>query len=198
MALNIIEPQVIPEWLHNEVEEYFVIPLPFEPKTVLDIGANIGAFAQRAQKIWPNATVICCEPMPFNVSQLRRNVADNTVIVSAAIRAFSGIDEILVGDSFVTGGFHSLGRQTAQRILVECIAAKELPSCELVKIDTEGCEVEILKNLSLHNTQAIFLEHHSRTDAEIIKSMLTREFDLVNADSGNEIGTFCFVRKNAA
>src|ERR1700733_13087005 len=58
-TMNIIAPDAIPQWLRDEVEEYFV-PLPFEPKSILDIGANIGAFTQRAHKEWPQAHIICC------------------------------------------------------------------------------------------------------------------------------------------
>jgi FkbM family methyltransferase len=192
--MKIIEPQAIPQWLYDEVDEYF-IDLPFEPASILDIGANIGAFAQRAHRHWPLARIVCCEPMPFNVCRLRRNVPAGVEVISAAVREHSGIDEIFVGDNFVTGGFVQFGRQTQQKILVECIAAKELPACELVKIDTEGCEVEILKNLPLQKTRAIFLEHHSRADAETIKTMLAAEFKLVGGDSGDAIGSFAFLRK---
>jgi FkbM family methyltransferase len=192
--MNIIQPQQIPQWLCDEAEEYFV-PLPFVPNTILDIGANIGAFAKKAHDRWPKAQLICCEPMPFNVSQLRRNAPPGTSILSAAIRAHNGVDAIFVGDSFVTGGFIQLGRQTQQQILVECIAAADLPLCELVKIDTEGSEVEILENLRLEHTRGIFLEHHSRADAERIKAMLAPMFDLVGNDSGGALGTFAFLRR---
>jgi FkbM family methyltransferase len=189
-----IDPRPIPRWLYDEVEEYF-IPLPFEPATILDIGANIGAFTQRAHEKWPEARIVCCEPMPFNVVHLRRNVPAGTTIISAAVREQSGVDEIFIGDLFVTGGFVQFGRQTQRTLTVECIAAGELPPCELVKIDTEGCEVEILRNLQLQRTRALFLEHHSRADAETIKEMLAPEFQLVSGDSGEEIGTFAFLRR---
>ena len=95
----------------------------------------------------------------------------------------------------MTGGFVQFGRQTGQTLLVECVAAKDLPPSELVKIDTEGCEVEILRNLNLERTRAIFLEHHSRVDAETIKSMLAPAFNLAGVDGGEAIGTFSFVRR---
>lgn len=193
--MKIIEPQEIPDWLHEEVNDYF-ISLLFEPKTILDIGANIGAYAHRAHKEWPLAQIICCEPMPFNVCHLRRNVPSATIL-SAAVREHSGIDDIYLGDTFVTGGFTQRGRQTQQTLQVECIAAKELPSCELVKIDTEGCEVEILENLSLENTRALLLEYHCRIDAELIKRMLSTRYDLATEDSDKykEVGTLIFIRK---
>jgi len=189
-----IHPQPIPKWLYDEVDQYF-IPLPFEPATILDIGANIGAFAQRAHERWPAAQFVCCEPMPFNVVHLRRNAPAGATIISAAVREQSGVDEIYIGDNFATGGFVQFGRQTQQKLLVECIAARELPPCELVKIDTEGSEVEILRNLQLQRTRALFLEHHSRADAETIKAMLAPEYRLVGCDSGKPLGTFAFLRR---
>jgi hypothetical protein len=79
--------------------------------------------------------------------------------------------------------------------LVECVAARELPPSDLVKVDTEGCELEIVRNLNLERTRAIFLEHHSRADADAIKAMLTPAFDLVGVDEGQALGTFSFVRR---
>lgn len=191
--MQAINHHPIPQWLVDEVEEYF-IPLPFEPKTILDIGANIGAFTIRAHARWPNAKVTCCEPMAFNLVQLRKNVPADTTIISAAVREVCGLDEIFVGDNFVTGGFVNFGRQTSNTLLVECIAAADLPSCELVKIDTEGCEVEILKSLNLEQTKVIMLEYHSRADAAELQTMLSSHFKRVNEDTGSDIGTFIFFR----
>ena len=139
------QQHVIPDWLRKKVEQYF-IPFPFEPNSIVGIGPNIGAFAQRAHQQWPAAQIYCYEPMPFNLIQLRRNVPNGTTVVSAAVRAQSGLDEIFIGDNFVTGGFSQLGRQTQKKLLVECIAATEVPAADLVKIDTEGSELEILPN----------------------------------------------------
>jgi len=192
--MKFLEQQPIPEWLYKEVEDYF-IPLDFEPKTIADIGANIGAFSQRAHQRWPAAKFYCYEPMPFNVYHLRRNAPAGAIIFSAAVRARSGIDDIFIGDMFVTSGFVQLGRQTQNQIMVECIAASSVPSCELVKIDTEGCEVEILKNLDLTSTRAVLLEHHSRADAETIKKFLNDRYALIGGDSGQPVGTLRFIGK---
>ncbi len=195
MTITQIPTSGIPGWLHKEVEEYFV-PLPFVPESILDIGANVGAFAQRAHERWPKARIVCCEPMPFNVVNLRRNLSFPVEIISAAVRECAGIDEIFVGDNFVTGSFIQMGRQTNRKVLVECIAAKDLPRCELVKIDTEGCEVEILRGLDLQKTRAVLLEHHSRQDAETIKAMLSPNFRLLNQDAGHPVGTLNFLRSD--
>lgn len=184
----------IPQWLNEEIKDYF-IDFPFVPKTILDIGANIGAFTKHVQTIWPQASVIACEPMPFNVVHLRKNSLPNTTIISAAIRKESGIDNIYIGDNFVTGGFVDFGRQLKETLLVECLTAKELPSCELIKIDTEGCEVEILTNLNLDNTKAILLEYHSEDDCTVIKQFLNSNFDLVKESGDVNLGTLVFLSK---
>ncbi len=192
--MQLYEQTPIPEWLYKEVDEY-LIPLPFEPKSILDIGANVGAFTQRAHEKWPSAQIYCYEPMPFNLVQLRRNVPKGTVIVSAAVRAQSGLDNIFIGDSIVTGGFAQIGRQSQQKLLVECISAAELPAVDLIKIDTEGCEVEIIEALNFETTKAILLEYHSPEDAMKIQEILAPQFSLLSKKPEGSIGTMRFLSK---
>jgi hypothetical protein len=64
-----------------------------------------------------------------------------------------------------------------------------------VKIDTEGCEVEILKRLPLDQAQAVFLEYHSLSDALEIKSMLGDRFAVREHDPRAAIGTLIFYRR---
>jgi FkbM family methyltransferase len=188
-----IKHRPIPSWLRKEVEEYF-IDYSFVPKTVLDIGANIGAFAVRANHYWPDAKIICCEPMPFNLVQLRQNVSPDTEVISAAITDFTGIDDIYIGDNFVTGGFVQFGRQLDQTIVVECLHANRLPSCEFVKVDTEGMEVTIIKNLDLTNTKVIAFEFHSLEDKQVLHEFLCVNFELIKTDDDVSIGTSIFQR----
>lgn len=186
----------IPHWLENEVEDYFrFLSFDSSPRLILDIGANIGAFALRAHNQWPNAWILCYEPMPPNVDQLKKNVSpDYGVVFPYAICRTSGVKEIYVGDMFVTSGFVKGPRQTSQKIAVQCMAAADLPAADLVKIDTEGSEVEILRDLNLSATSIIMLEHHSKADAKLIKNMLIADFCLLRDESDREIGTMVFER----
>ena len=187
---------LIPEWLHKEVEDYFSVEISTQPSLVLDIGANIGAFAQRAHQEWPDAKVICYEPMPFNIQELKKNVdLDWCQVEPYGVREVAGDEDIYVGDMFVTGAFKKSDRQTDQKIPVKCIAANTLPAADLIKIDTEGCELEILKNLDLSNAQTIMLEHHSISDAELIKDFLKENFEMIQDQSNQEVGTEIFIRR---
>ena len=149
---------------------YYDLPLTFTPATVLDIGANIGAFSLLALQRWPDAQISAYEPMPENAKQYRANLAGQKWIriVESAVRGFNGTDKILIGDRGVTCGFHDIGRQTANTVEVKVTDAAILPDAEFIKIDTEGCEVEILGRLPLNNCKVLCVEYHFAEDIETL------------------------------
>jgi FkbM family methyltransferase len=192
-------PAGVPEWLQKEVEDYFAVPLLVQPKVIIDIGANIGGFALRARREWPEAKVIAYEPLPSNVARLRRNVDPEwATVVPAAVRAESGSKPMYLGDLFVTGGFVKGDRQTINEIVVDCVAARDLPACDLLKIDTEGSEVEILRNMNLDGVDMILLEFHSGEDGRTLKAMLAPAFTCILDASEEHVGTLIFQRRAKA
>lgn len=82
---------VLPAWyegVHNEVVKadcYRLSELDFVPKVILDVGANIGAFANHAHKIFPRAKIVCVEPDEANFSLLCRNAPKRAKLIKAAI-----------------------------------------------------------------------------------------------------------------
>jgi len=159
--------------MKQEVAEYDFEMSP-APSTVLDIGANIGAFALRARTQWPKATIRCYEPVMENYRALVKNISNCPKIRAYrfAVRSFGGADKILLGDEGVTCGFCQLGRQTNITEKVMCVDAAKIPSAELVKIDTEGCEPEIVSRLDLSKTRALVVEYHRPDDRWILKTLV--------------------------
>ena len=153
--------------MKEEVAAYDLEMSP-APATVLDIGANIGAFALRVRAQWPKTAIRCYEPVAENYLGLVENTAGCPGIQAYrfAVRSFCGHDKILMGERGVTCGFHQLGRQTNITERVMCVDAGEIPGAELVKIDTEGCEVEIISRLNLAKTRALIVEYHRAKDVE--------------------------------
>lgn len=78
-------------FIHGEVFEhdYYKLPLPIPPASILDLGANAGFTAVYFSRSYPDAKIACVEPMPNNVESLRRNLKLNGIkaVVFAAAAA---------------------------------------------------------------------------------------------------------------
>lgn len=178
---------MIPQWLVNEVEKYeldFITP----PKTILDLGANVGAFCQWARAQWPEAEITAYEPDAVNFKELSANLADaNIGLVNAGVGSYSANRWMFVGDQNVTNSFFKLDRQTNTMALVKCVCALEIQDAEFIKIDTEGCELEIIQSLNLTDTKALVCEYHRIADVQPIKAILTEAgFELIAHRPANE------------
>src|ERR671933_427952 len=59
------------------------------PRTVLDVGANVGQFAVASAKLLPDAQVHSFEPVPKSVERLRKNVSGlkNVIVYPFALGA---------------------------------------------------------------------------------------------------------------
>ena len=68
-------------FIHSEVftHNYYRLGLSSTPKTILDLGANIGLTAIYFHRCFPDAALACVEPMPQNLSVLERNLGLNDV-----------------------------------------------------------------------------------------------------------------------
>lgn len=157
-------------------------PLEFAtPPRVLDVGSNFGSFAIWARSRWPGASVHCFEPHPGTYQTLVENVAPElgrSVLCSkAAIRATAGKAFLHFGKNNAgEASFHNLGEQREDGVEVECVAARDLPDCDVLKVDTEGCEREILSTY-LHERRkpwpsAVLFEFHSSDDRKAIDNQL--------------------------
>ena len=138
------------------------VPLEIEKPVILDIGANVGAFARWALKRYPNATVHCYEPEPSNFQKLSEilNGDPRTRQNNCAIGASRGKVSLSFDNRINCGEFFCVKGDD-----VTMLDANEIPEAEIIKLDTEGCEPEILTRLSyckrLTRTKAIMLEWHN-------------------------------------
>ncbi len=199
------------EWIAKEVEEYDVPGLELDKPTILDIGANIGAFTVWALERWPTAVVTCYEPVPANFEMLKSNVMDAQLAgeLGAGAGVHHGVQNVAVtsdgqpltllgGQNAGTWSRHVLSGRMGDSIQVRAIAASTLPPCEVLKLDTEGCELEILRGYRhLDACKAVLLEWHRTEDIEPIRALLTATgFSLYGetGPSGHETGTMRWVK----
>ncbi len=172
---HLIEP-----WRLAEVAEYD-LPLQEAPATILDLGANVGAWSLRCAAQYPSAQIRASEPVLATAVALEKNTrGKNVTVINAAVRNFHGPADMFVGRNDCTNAFHDLGAQTEGLLVVQCHAAGTIPSAELVKIDTEGCELEIVEQLDLTDTRALIVEYHRGDAAAICETVLPKGFELIS------------------
>jgi FkbM family methyltransferase len=146
------------------------------PGSVLDIGANVGAFSLWARAQWPGALVVAYEPMPENVELLLANVGEDEMVevVPAAVRWHG--DGAMMHQGLNNCGEASvlyMGEQEDDAsVRVASVAASKLPRAHFVKIDAEGCEGEILSWMDLSETRAVAYEWHGGRNREVCAEAL--------------------------
>jgi FkbM family methyltransferase len=146
-----------------------------ESDVVLDIGANIGAFAVYAAKQTPRGRVIAFEPASDNFELLARNAAlnrlANLVPVRAAVAGESGVINLYrahgSGAHSTTAGrlSQSTGIEQVEALTLEDVFRRhEIGSCNLLKLNCEGAEFEILHSAPatvLSRIERIAMEYHA-------------------------------------
>ncbi|MGA7258716.1 MAG: FkbM family methyltransferase [Terracidiphilus sp.] len=128
--------------------------------TVVDIGANIGAFALLAASIvGPTGRVIAIEPAGRTFARLEENVRlndfRNLICTRAAIDREPGTLALSVHPKSALSSAHNVnanGDETIEivlcRTLAQIFAEYQLQHVDLLKVDCEGSEYGIFESLS--------------------------------------------------
>jgi FkbM family methyltransferase len=172
---------------------------PETPPTILDIGANVGAFASWASVRWPGCEIHCYEPDPTNFKLLQKTAKavraeSQSRIDCTQCAVLDRSATMLLHRGLHNCGEHSLfnvGEQSDEAIEVQAVNARALPPGDVLKIDTEGAEWPILTALGsagrLSSFKAVLLEYHSETDRTRITELLESVgFKLVAAKKRHE------------
>ena len=162
------------------------------PKPViLDIGANIGGFTVWANSRWPNSTLHCYEPVKNIFEWLKFNTENmpNVIAQNVAVGEISEERQLYYGMSVMSGcGSLINGREQLDiGELVRVIPANSLPKADIVKIDTEGWEVQILSGITFE-PDVYLIEYHSSADREEIARILSDYILVEQNDYGSQLG----------
>ncbi|MCC6694349.1 MAG: FkbM family methyltransferase [Candidatus Hydrogenedentes bacterium] len=150
---------------------------------VVDIGANVGLFALYFAIRYPGSSIHCFEPAPTSLTLLSHNVGDLTAV---SVHPFALSDrggEAVLHLHRANSGEHSLCRsgpayrgtvRVPVRAAGPALDTLRLASPIVLKIDTEGSEVPILKSLGsrLESFDFILVEYHSELDRRQIDTLL--------------------------
>lgn len=154
------------------------------PRCVVDVGANIGAFSLYTAIVKHAELVIAFEPSPQVFPRLAKNVeingSKNVRVVHAAVGDRQGILSFSEGRKSVNGRVDEFGP-----LKVPCVTLDaelfNIPSIDILKIDTEGYETHVLLGASetLEKTNRIVLElHYPGEQSEIETILFPRGFYL--------------------
>lgn len=151
--------------------------------SILDLGANVGSFALWALHRWPKSTITCYEPHPENFELLSQNLSAFRSRVEFHESAVAEKEE-LYRELYL--GKHNCGEgslfkdleQSDDSILVNVTAADRIKPHDIVKIDTEGAEVEIIRNLTF-KPMAYLVEYHSTDNRVEIDRLFQNHYTLV-------------------
>ena len=173
-------------------QSYPLFTPDFKPKQIIDIGANVGATALYFAKHYPNAQVYCYEPNASNFHFLEINTSEikNIMRINLGLsdrnerrKLYIGRNQCLQHSVYpsieVSDAFEYIELKSASEEI-----SKYLANPCILKIDTEGCEVQILRDIGnlLHHISLIYLEYHSEDDRLEIDQLLKTNFKLLRAD----------------
>lgn len=183
---------------------YDVPGLVLDKPVILDIGCHVGSATVRFAHVYPGATIHAFEPSPENAAIARLNVAGLATLHEVAVVGPGHPEYLTLHEGKNNTGqrsIYQLGEQQNVGVQVKTMLANDLPPCDIFKIDTEGCELEILRSyLHIDGVKAILLEWHSQADyRKLLELIPALGFDLVRDDAkGQWISdrNLVFVRRN--
>lgn len=151
---------------------------------IVDIGANIGAFALQARQIFPHAIVVAIEPAKKTCDMLAESVSLNDahiIVEEAAVAGSAGTRVLFHAD---TNNKHSLLDEVGDHggEPVRCITLDSLidqyGTIDLLKLNCEGAELEICAaSEKLAQVELIAVECHRGNTA--ILDLLSNRFEII-------------------
>jgi len=199
----------------REIDHYKILQGILTPGlNILDIGANIGYYAiMESLAVGSTGKVTAIEPILANINMLKRNVAlnnaDNIEVIHGAVSKSTGTAKMFPSTHSNLHTFHRDGSAfkylDATPIDVPTMtlhdAGKRSGSRpDLIRMDVEGHEVEILRQLvdlaskEIMTPLVIFETHLTRYNQHndfvaVLKSLFELGYAVRTAASSNNIGT---------
>jgi FkbM family methyltransferase len=125
----------------------------YAPRTLLDVGSNVGAFAQKFLRVFPDCVPTLVEPNPHCQDELARLPFERHAFAASAE---AGRAELFLSSEWLASTGASLYRENTAYFRDELLLRQEVDKARLddvfagrrfdfVKIDTQGSELEALQ-----------------------------------------------------
>ena len=157
--------------------------MPTGPLTIVDIGANVGLFALYMKRVRADCEIFCFEPVPPTIELFKKNIGNDSGfhLYPYALSNREETAQLHLHPS--NSGENSLKADENKSMETIRVPVKDaatvlrqigLSYIDILKIDTEGCEVEILESLIpyLPYVGIVMVEYHSEKDRRSIDHRL--------------------------
>jgi FkbM family methyltransferase len=183
------------------------VPFVTGVRTILDIGANVGAASVFFALAYPDAQVYAFEPgtTPFVLLQQNVELLRNVRVFpfglysgETKLSLFHGKNDSVESSVCATARTTGEGEQIRLVGACEFLSQHGIESVDILKIDTEGCEVPILQSLrqSLPGVKVLYVEYHSERDRRTIDGMLADTHVLWRGHVDFAYrGEFCYLKR---
>ena len=174
-------------------DEYGLREIISQPRTILDIGANIGLFSLWARSCFQLATVHAYEPNPQITSFTRKNLEQCDVIVFAeAVGSEMGFASMIDGSESRLGQFATRESGEIVAVTLEEAISRIGGTVDLLKLDCEGAEWEIFRNPKpFKDVKSIRMEYHlteGRTISDVKRVASDLGFTIARLEENSGFG----------
>ena len=175
----------------GKVYPLVILPNANIPKTIIDIGANIGAASLFFSRNYPESEIFSFEPTETTFHLLRQNMINfntkNVTIFQKGV--FKENTRLKIHINSRTPGVNSIFKNSrhdnyehADFInLNDFFEENKIKNIDILKIDTEGSELDILGSLKnwTKKISVIYLEYHSGSQRNQVQNLLTNTHNLL-------------------
>jgi FkbM family methyltransferase len=187
---------------------YPLIPFVRDVGVVLDVGANVGAASVFFSLAYPDATVFAFEPASPAYRLLRANAASrpnvrahNFGLYSSNVETalYRGTYDSVMSSVAKTEGTRDESEEVRLRSVREWLDENSISKIDVLKIDTEGCEVPLLEALGdiLPAVKVVYLEYHSDEDRKEFDRLLGDTHLMMHGQMLVHLGEVTYVAKDA-
>jgi FkbM family methyltransferase len=183
------------------LDDSYLLPFSLEPRTLVDLGANIGLTSLWLAKRYHVERVIAVEASPDNARLVRKNLEQNgiaTEVIAAAVGPRDGTVRFNLHKNSNQGRIHPDGTEVPMVSMPTVLARVPNRPVDLLKMDIEGGEQALLDGdlAWLNSISAIIAEFHPLlVDYPGLTSKLESEgFRYIPANSAHTNSMDAFLR----
>lgn len=196
-----IAPLVCAEVLNGEA--YHLVPSeilsPLDVKTIYDVGSNVGASCVYWADCYPNAKIYAYEPCEDAYELLCLNtVNDKVEPYNIALGIEDGLVDLFHNvEDDVCNSLKNHKSHGHEKVVIERARRHINGPIDILKLDTEGCEVETLSDVEawIGDIKVVYLEYHSEYARRRVDSLMIPTHTLWSSRATRpHRGNMCYVR----